>query len=137
MRRALELASLGRGRVEPNPAVGAVIVDDSLNLVSEGFHEAFGGPHAEAVALQLAGRGASGQTLFVTLEPCAHHGKTPPCAEAVLAAGLKRVVVAVPDPAPHTAGRGLERLRAAGIHVDVGLCAAEAERLIAPFRMLM
>lgn len=137
MRRAMELAARGLGRVEPNPPVGAVVVDDAFRLVSEGWHSQFGGPHAEVVALDAAGDRARGATLYVTLEPCAHHGKTPPCAPRVAAAGIRKVVVSTPDPAPHTAGRGLEHLRSAGIDVEVGLLQEEGQRLIAPFAKLM
>ncbi|SFJ00791.1 bifunctional diaminohydroxyphosphoribosylaminopyrimidine deaminase/5-amino-6-(5-phosphoribosylamino)uracil reductase RibD [Planctomicrobium piriforme] len=136
MRRALELARRGLGRVEPNPCVGAVLVDDRLTLLGEGYHELYGGPHAEVMALRQAGSAAAGSTLFVTLEPCAHHGKTPPCADAVIAAGIRRVVIATHDPAPHTGGSGIAKLKAAGINVEVGLCGDEAARLIAPFTTL-
>lgn len=137
MRRALALASQGLGRVEPNPPVGAVIVDDQLRLVGEGWHQQFGGPHAEVFALQTAGDRARGATLYVTLEPCAHVGKTPACAPQVIAAGIRKVVVATPDPAPHTAGEGLAQLRAAGIEVEVGLLGDDGARLIAPFTKLI
>lgn len=133
MRRALELARRGIGFVEPNPPVGAVLVDDRLQLLGEGIHERFGGPHAEVNALREAGDLAAGSTLFVTLEPCAHFGKTPPCADAVIAAGVRRVVAAAGDPAPHASGQGLQKLRAAGIDVETGLLGAEARSLIAPF----
>ncbi|WP_437203630.1 bifunctional diaminohydroxyphosphoribosylaminopyrimidine deaminase/5-amino-6-(5-phosphoribosylamino)uracil reductase RibD [Planctomicrobium sp. SH664] len=136
MQHALSLARRGIGLVEPNPAVGAVIVDDDHRVLGEGWHQRYGGPHAEVHALQQAGDRARGATLFVTLEPCAHFGRTPPCADAVIAAGIKRVVVAVPDPAPHTAGGGLQKLRAAGIEVSVGLCREAAEELVAPFTTL-
>ena len=136
MRQALTLAALGIGRVEPNPAVGAVIVDDSLNLIGQGYHQEFGGPHAEVWALREAGDLARGATLYVTLEPCAHHGKTPPCADAVVAAGIQRVVVAMADPFPKVNGRGIEILRRAGIDCEIGLLEEEARRLTAPFRKL-
>lgn len=136
MRRALELATRGRGFVEPNPQVGAVVVRDG-EIVGEGWHERFGGPHAEVMALGAAGPKARGATLFVTLEPCCHHGKTPPCTNVIRAAGIARVVVATGDPFPAVAGRGVETLRAAGIEVETGLLAAEAERLTAPFRTLV
>lgn len=136
MRRALAVARRGLGAVEPNPCVGAVIVDDRRQLIAEGWHGSFGGPHAEAVAIEKAGDRARGATLFVTLEPCAHFGKTPPCADAVIRAGIRRVVVAVADPAAHTSGKGLQKLRDAGVTVEVGLCEAEGRRLIAPFAML-
>lgn len=137
MRRALELARRGEGAVEPNPQVGAVVLSAEGGIVGEGWHARFGGPHAEIVAIAEAGDAARGGTLVVTLEPCCHHGKTPPCTDAVVAAGLRRVVVATSDPFPSVAGAGIERLRAAGIEVTVGTCAAEARRLIAPFRRLV
>ncbi|MBL8811071.1 MAG: bifunctional diaminohydroxyphosphoribosylaminopyrimidine deaminase/5-amino-6-(5-phosphoribosylamino)uracil reductase RibD [Planctomycetaceae bacterium] len=137
MQRALTLAQQGFGAVEPNPMVGAVIVNDQRELIADGFHQRFGGPHAEVVAMQQAGSLCRGATLFVTLEPCSHFGKTPPCADAVIQAGFKRVVVGCQDPAPHVAGRGLAKLRDAGISVECGLLQAEAEHLIAPFRKQM
>ena len=137
MQRALQLAKRGLGRVEPNPPVGAVIVNAHGQLVGEGWHARFGGPHAEVAALAQAGERARGATLYVTLEPCAHSGKTPPCAPQVVAAGIRKVVVAAPDPAPHTSGRGLQRLTDAGIDTEVGLLGEEAARLIAPFTKLM
>lgn len=136
MRRALELAARGRGFVEPNPQVGAVVFRDD-EIVGEGWHDRFGGPHAEIMALHAAGPKARGATLCVTLEPCCHHGKTPPCTDAIRAAGIARVIVAAGDPFPAVAGQGIETLRAAGIDVETGLLTAEAERLTAPFRMLV
>ncbi|MFM7205977.1 MAG: bifunctional diaminohydroxyphosphoribosylaminopyrimidine deaminase/5-amino-6-(5-phosphoribosylamino)uracil reductase RibD [Planctomycetaceae bacterium] len=136
MRRALELAARGRGFVEPNPQVGAVVVADGV-IVGEGWHERFGGPHAEVAALLAAGDRARGATLVVTLEPCCHHGKTPPCTAAIQAAGITRVVIAAGDPYHEVAGRGVAALRAAGIAVETGLLAAEAERLTAAFRTLI
>ena len=138
MRQALDLAQRGAGLVEPNPMVGAVIVAaDGRTVVGTGWHDRFGGPHAEVAALAAAGPAARGATLFVTLEPCCHHGKTPPCTEAIRAAGVARVVVAAGDPFPEVAGRGLATLRGAGIEVEVGLCESEARRLIAPFSKLV
>jgi diaminohydroxyphosphoribosylaminopyrimidine deaminase / 5-amino-6-(5-phosphoribosylamino)uracil reductase len=116
--RALELAERGRGTTAPNPVVGAVLVTGG-EVIAEGWHERAGGPHAEIVALEAAGERARGATLFVTLEPCAHHGRTPPCADALVAAGVARVVAAVEDPNPQTGGMGFERLRAAGVTVDL------------------
>lgn len=136
MQHALALAQQGVGLVEPNPPVGAVVVDDELRLLGEGYHQHFGGPHAEVYALQAAGDGARGQSLYVTLEPCNHTGKTPPCTEAIIEAGLSRVVVATADPALHTSGAGVARLREAGIDVELGLCEYEAQRLVAPFTKL-
>jgi len=136
MRRALELARRGLGSVEPNPAVGAVIVDDSGLMLGEGWHQKFGGPHAEIHALSATGDAARGATLFVTLEPCCHFGKTPPCSQAVIAAGIRRVFVATRDPAPHVDGGGISELRNAGIDVEIGLLEREATQLVAPFVQL-
>lgn len=118
LERALELAERGRGTAAPNPVVGAVLVRDG-EVVGEGWHERPGGPHAEVVALDAAGDRARGATLHVTLEPCAHHGRTPPCADALAAAGVARVVAAVGDPDPRTDGAGFARLRAAGVEVKL------------------
>ncbi len=138
MRQALDLARRGAGLVEPNPMVGAVVIAaDGSTIVGTGWHERFGGPHAEVAALAAAGAAARGATLFVTLEPCCHHGKTPPCTDAILAAGVARVAVATAGPLPEVSGRGHTTLRAAGITVEVGLCAQEADRLIAPFTKLV
>ncbi len=137
MRRALEIARRGEGRVEPNPLVGAVVIGADGHIIAEGWHDHFGGPHAEAVALAAAGDRARGATLVVTLEPCCHHGKQPPCTAAILAAGIARVVVAAGDPFPAVAGRGLAALRAAGIDVATGLLEPDALRLTAPFRKLV
>ncbi len=136
MQRALELAERGRGHVEPNPLVGAVVVRDGV-LVGEGWHQRFGGPHAEMHALGVSGEAARGATLYVTLEPCCHHGKTPPCTDAVLKAGIARVVAAVQDPFPLVSGRGADRLRAAGVPVDIGVGEQEARRLNAPYLTLL
>jgi diaminohydroxyphosphoribosylaminopyrimidine deaminase/5-amino-6-(5-phosphoribosylamino)uracil reductase len=125
LERALELAERGRGTTRPNPVVGAVVVRGGA-IVGEGWHERAGEPHAEVVALAAAGELAGGSTLYVTLEPCAHHGRTPPCADAVIDAGVARVVVAALDPDPRTNGRGVERLRGAGVEVE--LPGGEAER---------
>jgi diaminohydroxyphosphoribosylaminopyrimidine deaminase / 5-amino-6-(5-phosphoribosylamino)uracil reductase len=116
--RALELAERGRGTTHPNPVVGALVVAHDGSVVGEGWHERRGEPHAEANALRAAGDRARGATLYVTLEPCAHHGRTPPCTDAVIAAGVARVVVGSLDPNPEAAG-GVERLRAAGLAVEV------------------
>ena len=124
MGRALELAWRGWGRVAPNPLVGAVVVRNGA-IVGEGWHAEFGGPHAEPAALAAAGTGARGATVYVTLEPCNHTGKQPPCTDALIAAGVARVVAAVADPNPVAQG-GAERLRAAGITVDIGCRGEEA-----------
>jgi diaminohydroxyphosphoribosylaminopyrimidine deaminase/5-amino-6-(5-phosphoribosylamino)uracil reductase len=137
MRRALELARRGEGWVEPNPQVGAVVLGHDGSVVGEGWHARFGGPHAEVVALAAAGDSARGGTLVVTLEPCCHHGKTPPCTDAVIASGVRRVVIAAEDPFPRVSGAGVARLRAAGLEVETGTLAAEAERITAPFRRLV
>lgn len=136
MRRALQLAEQGRGHVEPNPLVGCVIVRAG-QIVGEGFHQRFGGPHAEVHALAAAGEQARGSTLYVTLEPCCHVGKTPPCSQAVIAAGVTRVVAAMRDPFPRVAGGGFEELRHAGIDVVAGVLQAEAERLNEPYLKLI
>jgi len=136
MRRAIELARRGCGLVEPNPPVGAVIVDARLRRIAEGFHRQFGGAHAEVEAITQAADRARGQTLFVTLEPCCHTGKTPPCTQAILEAGIRRVIVGVEDPADHAVGRGIAELKAAGLDVQSGLLEREARQLIAPFSML-
>ncbi len=131
MARALELARGGWGQVAPNPLVGAVVVQGA-EVVGEGYHARFGEPHAEPVALGAAGARARGATMYVSLEPCAHQGKTPPCTEAIVRAGVRRVVIATRDPNPLAAG-GADRLRAAGIEVTVGVREGEARELNAPF----
>lgn len=118
LERALELAERGRGTTAPNPVVGAVLVRDG-RVVGEGWHERAGGPHAEIAALAAAGERARGATLYVTLEPCAHEGRTPPCAPALVEAGVARVVAAVGDPNPRTDGEGFEALRRAGVEVEL------------------
>lgn len=128
MARALRLAEAGRTTSHPNPRVGCVLWREG-EIVGEGAHLRAGEPHAEVYALRQAGELARGATAFVTLEPCNHHGRTPPCSEALVAAGVKRVVAAMEDPNPLVAGQGFERLRAAGIEVEVGLLQADAERL--------
>src|SRR5229473_1433260 len=127
MELALTLGRRGQGRTWPNPAVGAVVVKDGV-IVGRGWTQPGGRPHAEPEALRRAGEAARGATLYVTLEPCSHVGKSPPCADAIIAAGIARVVAAIEDPNPLVAGQGHARLRAAGIAVDVGLGASEAER---------
>jgi diaminohydroxyphosphoribosylaminopyrimidine deaminase/5-amino-6-(5-phosphoribosylamino)uracil reductase len=136
MRRALELAEQGRGYVEPNPLVGAVVVRADRS-VGEGWHQRYGEAHAEVNALAAAGEAGRGATLYVTLEPCCHQGKTPPCTDAILRAGIVRVVAAMTDPFPEVAGRGAALLRGAGVLVDLGVCEAEARRLNAPYLKLL
>src|ERR1700736_5691771 len=125
MQLALSLGRRGQGRTWPNPAVGAVVVKDGV-IVGRGWTQPGGRPHAEPEALKLAGEAARGATLYATLEPCSHFGKSPPCADAIIAAGVARVVSAIEDPNPEVAGQGHAKLRAAGIAVDIGLGAAEA-----------
>jgi diaminohydroxyphosphoribosylaminopyrimidine deaminase/5-amino-6-(5-phosphoribosylamino)uracil reductase len=127
MQLALALGRRGLGRTWPNPAVGAVVVRDGV-IVGRGWTRPGGRPHAEPEALKRAGEAARGATLYVTLEPCSHFGKSPPCADAIIASGISRVVAAIEDPNPEVAGQGHAKLRAAGITVDIGLCAAEAAR---------
>lgn len=133
MRTAIALGARGLGRVWPNPAVGCVLVGPDGAVVGRGWTQPGGRPHAEAEALARAGAAARGATAYVSLEPCAHHGRTPPCAEALVAAGVARVVTALTDPDPRVAGRGHARLRAAGIAVSEGVGAAEARRVQAGF----
>ncbi|MDL5168358.1 bifunctional diaminohydroxyphosphoribosylaminopyrimidine deaminase/5-amino-6-(5-phosphoribosylamino)uracil reductase RibD [Proteus faecis] len=128
MRRAIELAALGRFTTSPNPNVGCVIVKEG-EIIGEGYHHHAGGPHAEVNALKMAGDKAKGATAYVTLEPCSHFGKTPPCADALINAGVKRVVAAMQDPNPQVAGRGLHKLLSAGIDVSHGVLMQEAEKL--------
>ena len=136
MRRALELAVRGEGCVEPNPMVGCVIAQGA-EIIGEGWHRRFGQDHAEIEALRIAGPRAAGATLNVTLEPCCHQGKTPPCTRAVLAAGIRRVVAAQADPFPQVQGGGLAALRAAGVTVELGVLEADARRLSAPYWKLV
>ena len=145
MRRALEVAAAGHGLVEPNPMVGAVIVRPDLPaeggpagtavppIVGTGYHARFGGDHAEIVALKEAGDKARGGTLYVTLEPCCHFGKTPPCTDAIIKAGIKRVVIAMVDPFGEVKGRGVEILKKAGISVVTGVLEKESEYLNMPY----
>src|SRR6266540_148909 len=132
MRRALELARNGLGLASPNPMVGAVLVADG-RVVGEGWHEGPGTPHAEVMALEAAGDRARGATLYTTLEPCSHQGRTPPCAPAVAGAGIARVVAAVRDPNPVVDGAGFRILREAGTVVEEGVLAGPAARLIEGF----
>ena len=128
MRECFRLALLGKGRVSPNPMVGALLVRDG-KIIARGYHRTFGGPHAEAACLSKAGGRAKGATLYVNLEPCSHFGNTPPCVDAVVRAGVQRVVVAMRDPNPLVAGRGIRRLRSAGISVQTGILQNEAAEL--------
>ncbi|MBI5117970.1 bifunctional diaminohydroxyphosphoribosylaminopyrimidine deaminase/5-amino-6-(5-phosphoribosylamino)uracil reductase RibD [Candidatus Poribacteria bacterium] len=128
MERALELAQMGRGSTSPNPMVGAVIVKDD-RIIAEGFHKRFGGPHAEVAALENASECVRDSTVYVTLEPCCHHGKTPPCTRALISAGVKKVVMAMEDPNPRVAGKGRDELEQAGIEVESGLLAEAAKKL--------
>ena len=134
MQRALRLAERGLGFVEPNPMVGCVAVRDG-QVVGEGWHQRFGTAHAEVNALADAGD-CAGATLYVTLEPCCHTGKTPPCTRAVIEAGIRRVVIGTRDPSDKVSGKGMQQLRDAGIELSVGVCEADARQLIAPFRKL-
>jgi diaminohydroxyphosphoribosylaminopyrimidine deaminase / 5-amino-6-(5-phosphoribosylamino)uracil reductase len=136
MARALELAARGQGHVEPNPMVGCVMVRDG-GVIGEGWHRKFGGPHAEVEALQVASARAKGATAYVTLEPCCHHGKTPPCTQALISAGISRVVCAQRDPFAEVNGKGIAALQTAGIETEVGLMEAEARRLNAPYLKLV
>ena len=137
MHRACTLARRGEGLVEPNPMVGAVVASPDGKVLGEGWHKHFGSAHAEVHALAIAGQAARNGTLYVTLEPCCHTGKTPPCTDAILSAGIRRVVVAATDPFPAVAGQGISILQKAGLQVDVGLLQDEAVRLTAPFRMVV
>ncbi|MGE5404603.1 MAG: bifunctional diaminohydroxyphosphoribosylaminopyrimidine deaminase/5-amino-6-(5-phosphoribosylamino)uracil reductase RibD [Candidatus Saccharibacteria bacterium] len=128
MQRALQLAALALGRTSPNPVVGSVVVKDG-KIIGEGYHKKAGTPHAEVLALQEAGEAARGASLYVTLEPCDHKGKTPPCTQAIINAGIKKVFVATLDPNPLVSGKGIKRLREAGIEVCTGLLEREAQEL--------
>jgi diaminohydroxyphosphoribosylaminopyrimidine deaminase/5-amino-6-(5-phosphoribosylamino)uracil reductase len=136
MDRAIDLAQRGEGLVEPNPMVGCTIVRDG-ETVGEGFHQRFGGPHAEIEALTSAGPRAEGATVYTTLEPCCHQGKTGPCTQALVRARVSRVVVAQRDPFPQVAGRGIAELEQAGIEVEVGLLESDARQLNAPYLKLV
>ncbi len=133
MQQALDLARKGEGRTAPNPPVGAVIVNAG-EVVGRGFHPKAGEPHAEVFALREAGERGHGATVYVTLEPCSHFGKTPPCADALIAAGVDSVYVGSVDPNPQVAGNGIRKLREAGINVELGVLKKECQRLIAPFK---
>ena len=128
MTRALELAKRGKEKVHPNPLVGCVIVRNG-KIVGEGYHHEYGAPHAEVNALKEAGKNAKGSTVFVNLEPCAHYGKTPPCSDALIAASVKEVIIAVKDPNPMVKGKGIAKLKNAGVSVTVGVMEEEAKKL--------
>ncbi len=132
MQLALDLAQQGVGRTAPNPPVGAVIVKSGI-VIGEGFHPRAGEPHAEIFALQQAGERAHGAEIYVTLEPCSHHGKTPPCVDALIAAGIKSVYLGIVDPNPQVAGNGIKKLQESAIHVQTGILESSCRRLIAPF----
>ncbi|MHC4743483.1 MAG: bifunctional diaminohydroxyphosphoribosylaminopyrimidine deaminase/5-amino-6-(5-phosphoribosylamino)uracil reductase RibD [Planctomycetota bacterium] len=135
MQMALRMATRGLDSVEPNPAVGCLITKAN-QIIGKGWHKKFGGPHAEINAIEDCkniGVNPKGAAMYVTLEPCSHHGKTPPCVDAIISAGLGRVAIATVDPSEHSGGAGIEKLRAAGIDVEVGLCQTEARLLNAPF----
>lgn len=129
MERALELAQEGRGYTSPNPMVGAIVLDAAGRVVGADYHHRAGQPHAERLALAQAGEAARGGTLYVTLEPCCHFGRTPPCTEVIIASGVRRVVAAMQDPNPRVAGKGFAALRQAGIEVTVGVAEEQARRL--------
>lgn len=128
MKRALELADRAKGHTAPNPLVGAVIVKDG-RIIGEGYHHKAGEPHAEVNAVESAEESVKGATIYVTLEPCSHYGKTPPCADLIIRSGFNRVVIAAVDPNPLVAGRGIKRIRDAGIEVEVGVCDKESMKL--------
>lgn len=128
MQRAIELAELGRFTTTPNPNVGCVIVKDD-QIIGKGYHQKAGQPHAEVYALRMAGDQAKGATAYVTLEPCSHFGRTPPCADALIQAGITRVIIAMQDPNPNVAGNGIKRLKDAGIDVQVGILTEQAEAI--------
>ncbi|MBN1391517.1 MAG: bifunctional diaminohydroxyphosphoribosylaminopyrimidine deaminase/5-amino-6-(5-phosphoribosylamino)uracil reductase RibD [Sedimentisphaerales bacterium] len=132
MQVALKLARRGIGSVEPNPAVGCVIVKDN-KIIGKGWHKKFGGPHAEINALKNCKKSPAGATMYVTLEPCCHFGKTPPCTDAIIEAGIKKVVAATKDPTEKVNGKGFKILKKAGFEIKTGICKKEAEKLNAPF----
>jgi diaminohydroxyphosphoribosylaminopyrimidine deaminase / 5-amino-6-(5-phosphoribosylamino)uracil reductase len=137
MHRALQLAERGRGQTAPNPMVGAVVVLPDGTVAGQGFHEQAGGPHAEVVALLQAGERAKGAVLYCTLEPCCHQGRTGPCVDRIVSAGIRRVVAALEDPNPLVSGQGIDYLRRHGVEVEVGVGREPAERLNRPFLMVM
>jgi len=128
MQRALGLAKKGMGTTSPNPIVGCILVKNG-EIVGEGFHRKAGEAHAEIIALESAGQRAKGAELYLTLEPCSHYGKTPPCVEAIIKAGVERAVIAMQDPNPLVAGQGIKKLKKAGVDVTVGVMGEEAKKL--------
>jgi len=136
MRFALSLAKKGEGRVSPNPMVGAVVVKDG-RLIAQGYHRYFGGAHAEVEAIRIAKEEARGSTLYVTLEPCSHYGKTPPCTQAIIRAGIRRVIIATLDPNPINSGQGVQELQSAGIETELGVCEEEAKKVNEAFFKFM
>lgn len=136
MTLALELAEKGRGKVEPNPMVGAVLVKDG-EIMGKGYHQVFGGSHAEIHAINEAGENCKGATLYVSMEPCAHYGKTAPCTDAIIKGGITKVITTVIDPNPVTSGKGIQKLKAAGIEVRIGVMESQAKKLNASFFKLM
>ncbi|MDU6876621.1 bifunctional diaminohydroxyphosphoribosylaminopyrimidine deaminase/5-amino-6-(5-phosphoribosylamino)uracil reductase RibD [Clostridium tepidum] len=128
MKKALNLAEKGEGKVNPNPKVGAIVVKDN-KIIGQGYHKYFGGPHAEVYALREAGENAEGATIYVTLEPCSHYGKTPPCTEAIIKAGISKAVIAMTDPNPLVEGNGVEFLKRNGIEVVTGIMEKESKKL--------
>ena len=129
MKRAIFLASLGSNTTSPNPRVGAVILDKNGSLISEGFHFKAGMPHAEAMAFNNLKKDAKEGSMYVNLEPCCHHGKTPPCVEKVISSGIKKVFISIKDPDKRVSGKGIKLLEEAGIHVNIGLCKKESLEL--------
>ena len=129
MKRALFLASLGKNTTSPNPSVGAVILDKNGNLISEGFHFKAGMPHAEAMAFQNLKKDARGGSMYVNLEPCCHQGKTPPCVDAIISSGIKKIYISIQDPDKRVSGKGIKLLKDAGIQVHIGLCSKESHEL--------
>ena len=133
MKRAIDLALLGKGQTSPNPLVGAVILDKNGELISEGFHLKAGLPHAEAMAFDNLKKNPEGGSIYVNLEPCCHEGKTPPCVKRIISSGLKKVFVSIKDPDKRVSGQGIDQLKKAGIEVDLGLCEEEAISINKPF----
>ena len=133
MKRAIFLASLGKNTTSPNPRVGAVILDKNGNLISEGFHYKAGRPHAEAMAFSNLNKDAKGGSMYVNLEPCCHHGKTPPCVDKIISSGIRKIYISIKDPDKRVSGKGIKLLKDAGIQVHLGLCEKESLELNKPF----